>query len=85
MPHPAGRRVAKTGVGVLVLAVPALLVVVLGYVVGYGVAGWLGAAPRVGEAVGWTTGLVLLVAVVTAGIRWRRRRRAARGARPPMG
>jgi len=61
-------------VGVLVFAVPALLVVVVGYAVGYTVAGWFGAAPRVGEAVGWTTGLVLLVAVVVAAVRWRRSR-----------
>ncbi|MGY1742163.1 MULTISPECIES: hypothetical protein [unclassified Blastococcus] len=60
--------------GILVLAVPALLVVVLGYAAGYTVAGWFGAAPRVGEAVGWGTGLALLVAVVVAGLRWRRRR-----------
>ncbi|MGY1745260.1 hypothetical protein [Blastococcus sp. SYSU D00695] len=61
--------------GVLVLAVPALLVVVLGYAVGYAVAGWLGAAPPAAEGVGWGTGLVLLVAVVVAALRWRRRRR----------
>lgn len=60
--------------GVLVLAVPALLVVVLGYVVGFTVAGWFGASATVGEGIGWTTGLVLLVAVVVAAFRWRRRR-----------
>lgn len=61
--------------GVLVFAVPALLVVVLGYAVGYAVAGWLSAPPAVAEAVGWTAGLVLLAAVVVAGVGWRRRLR----------
>ena len=62
----------------LVFAVPALLVVVLGYAVGYTVAGWFGAAPPVAEGLGWATGLVLLGAVVTAAVRWRRRSRRAR-------
>ena len=60
---------------VLVAAVPALLVVVLGYVAGYAVAQWLGADPgRVPEAVGWTTGVLLLAVVVRllVGL-WRRR------------
>ena len=60
--------------GVLVFAVPGLLVVVLGYVVGHTVTGWFGAGPPVGEAVGWTTGLALLVAVVVLIVRWARRR-----------
>jgi hypothetical protein len=49
-------------VGVLVFAVPVLLVVVLGYAVGYTVweAAGLGGDP---EVVGWLTGLVLRVAV----------------------
>ncbi|MGY1594282.1 hypothetical protein ACI79D_20085 [Geodermatophilus sp. SYSU D00708] len=56
-----------------VLAVPALLVVVLGYVVGYAV--WdgvgLGGNP---EVAGWVTGLVLLAAVTwVLTRRWRRR------------
>ncbi|SDG00455.1 PEP-CTERM protein-sorting domain-containing protein [Klenkia brasiliensis] len=62
--------------------VPALLVVVVGYVAGYGattlvdhaLGGALG--PRTPEVVGWLTGLVLLV-----GVLWwllRRRRRADR-------
>ncbi len=65
---------------VFALAVPALLVVVLGYVVGYAVAEWvgelLGTAPsRVPEVAGWTTGIVLLVVVVRGLLaRWRRRR-----------
>jgi hypothetical protein len=55
--------------------VPALLVVLLGYVVGYTV--WdgvgLGGNP---EVAGWVTGLVLLAAVTWALLsRWRRRRR----------
>ena len=67
---------------VFALAAPALLVVVLGYVVGYAVGAWvtdlLGTtSPVVAERVGWTTGLLLL-AVVTrvALLLWRRRRRA---------
>ncbi|WP_051683754.1 hypothetical protein [Blastococcus sp. URHD0036] len=63
----------------LVFAVPALLVVVLGYAVGYTVAGWFGASPAVAEGLGWATGLVLLAAVVTAAVRWRRRSRRAKG------
>ena len=65
---------------VFALAVPALLVVVFGYVVGYAVAEWVGelfgAAPsRVPEVAGWTTGIVLLVVVVRALLAgWRRRR-----------
>lgn len=61
--------------GVLVFLVPVLLVVVLGYAVGYTVweASGLGGDP---EVVGWLTGLVLLVA--TTWLVWsfaRRRRR----------
>ena len=54
---------------VLVFAVPALIVVVIGYVVGYALAAWvcglLGAdATRTPEVVGWTTGQVLLAGVL---------------------
>lgn len=62
--------------GILVLAVPVLLVVVLGYAVGYTVweATGLGGDP---ELVGWLTGLVLLVSVTWLALRlWRRRRRS---------
>ena len=65
--------------GVLVLAVPALLVVVLGYAVGYTVAGWFAASPAAAEAVGWTTGSVLLAVVVVAAVRWWRRLRRRSG------
>ena len=66
---------------VLVLAVPALLVVVLGYVVGYGL--WAAVAgPAGAEPAGWLTGGVLLGAVVYVAVsRWRRSRRG----RPPGG
>lgn len=63
---------------VLVFAVPALLVVVTGYVVGYTLAEWvcgvLGAdVTRTPEVAGWTTGLVLLAVVVwLVANRWRR-------------
>ncbi len=60
--------------GALVLAVPLLLVVVLGYTIGYTVweATGLGGDP---ELVGWLTGLVLLGAVTWLALRaWRRRR-----------
>ena len=66
---------------VLVLAVPALLVVVLGYVVGYGVWHWLGGlvdasvgtslAPGA-EVAGWVTGVLLLAALVRLVLRRRR-------------
>jgi hypothetical protein len=62
-------------VSVFVVAVPALLVVVLGYVVGHTVweATGLGGDP---EVAGWVTGLVLLAVVTWALLsRWRRRRR----------
>jgi L-lactate permease len=60
---------------VLVLVVPALLVVVLGYAVGYTV--WAGiAGPDGAEVAGWLAGLVLLAisARVALGL-WRARRR----------
>ena len=70
---------------VLVLAVPALLVVLVGYVAGYAVTEWacglLGAGPtRTPEVAGWTTGLVLLAVVVwLLAVRWRRRSASRRG------
>ncbi|RBY87407.1 hypothetical protein [Blastococcus sp. TF02A-26] len=65
--------------GVFVVAVPVLLVVVLGYAAGFTVAGWFGASPALSEGVGWATGGVLLLAVVTAAVRWRRRVRRRSG------
>ena len=65
--------------GVFVILVPALLVVVLGYAVGYTVWEATG-APGNPEVVGWLTGLVLLVAVTWLGLQWlRRRARRRRG------
>jgi membrane associated rhomboid family serine protease len=70
---------------VLVLAVPALLVVILGYVVGYGLWSWLGGLvdsatgstlAAQAEVAGWVTGVLLLVCVVCAALVRRRRRRA---------
>jgi MYXO-CTERM domain-containing protein len=65
---------------VLVLAVPALLVVVLGYVVGSAVWAWATGllAPGLAsgaEPAGWITGLLLLVAVVRVLLVRRRRQR----------
>jgi chromate transport protein ChrA len=70
---------------VLVAAVPALLVVVLGYVMGHAVAAWfcglIGAdATRTPEVAGWTSGLVLLAVVVRVLVSlWRRRQEKGRG------
>ncbi|RBY97140.1 hypothetical protein DQ237_06060 [Blastococcus sp. TF02-8] len=66
---------------VVVVAVPALLVVVLGYVVGHAVATQVCAAlgvetQRPPEVAGWVTGLVLLAVVVRALVHRRRSRRA---------
>lgn len=61
--------------GVFVFLVPALLVVVLGYAIGYTVweATGLGGNP---EVAGWLTGLALLVGVTWVLVRvWRRWRR----------
>ena len=75
----ADRPPRKDRMFVFAAAVPGLLVVLVGYVVGYAVAAWvcdlLGVdATRTPEAVGWTTGLVLLAAVVWFLVaRWRRR------------
>ena len=68
---------------VLAVAVPALLVVVVGYVAGFAVTAWicgvLGAeVTRAPEVVGWTTGLVLL-GVVSRLLLARRRRRPEGG------
>jgi cytochrome c oxidase assembly factor CtaG len=67
---------------VLVFAVPALLVVVLGYAVGYRVWAALTAgtsmAPHA-EVAGWLTGLLLLAGVTSVAVRtWRGRRRDGR-------
>jgi L-lactate permease len=60
---------------VLVLAVPALLVVVLGYAVGYAVWAEL-AGPDGAEVAGWLAGLALLaISVRVALALWRARRR----------
>ena len=70
---------------VLVLAVPALLVVILGYVVGYELWSWLGgpvdsatgtASPPGAEVAGWVTGVLLLVGLACTAVVRRRRRRA---------
>ena len=62
---------------VLVLAVPALLVVVLGYVVGYGV--WAGVVgPDDAEVAGWLTGLLLLAGTTLLAVRLLRARRRSR-------
>ena len=58
---------------VFALAVPALLVVLVGYAVGYGL--WSAVAGDTGaEAAGWVTGVLLLAAVVVGAARWQRRR-----------
>ena len=64
---------------VLVFAVPALLVVVAGYAVGYALVDQAyrltGAEPaRVPELAGWATGLVLLAVVLWLLLAQRRRR-----------
>ncbi len=62
---------------VLVLAVPALLVVVLGYVVGYGL--WAGlVGPDSAEVAGWLTGLLLLAGTTLIAVRLLRARRRRR-------
>jgi Na+/phosphate symporter len=53
---------------VLVLAVPALLVVVLGYVVGYAVWAQL-VGPDDAEGAGWLTGLLLLAGTTLLAVR----------------
>lgn len=68
----------------LVFAVPALLVVVTGYAIGYRVWAWLGgliddvagtSLAANAEVVGWLTGALTLVLVVRSGVRRRRRGR----------
>ncbi len=62
---------------VLVLAVPALLVVVVGYVVGYGV--WAGIiGPDGAEIAGWLTGLLLFTGATLLAVRLFRARRRGR-------
>ena len=65
---------------VLVAAVPALLVVVLGYVLGFAAARWicdlLGVErTRTPEVVGWIVGLLLLGVAVRLLLGWWRRSR----------
>jgi hypothetical protein len=64
---------------VFAVAAPALLVVVLGYAVGYAAGAWFSglfgtSSPVVAERVGWTTGLLLLAVVVRVLLLLRRRR-----------
>jgi divalent metal cation (Fe/Co/Zn/Cd) transporter len=73
--HPTARPPTKTSVFVLVVAVPALLVLLLGYSVGYGAWSWL-VGGRGAEPAGWVTGAALLLVTVRVGLLlWRRRRR----------
>ncbi|MGK5173615.1 hypothetical protein [Geodermatophilus sp. CPCC 205761] len=57
---------------VLVVAVPALLVVVLGYTVGHAL--WSAVGGPAPELAGWVTGLLLLGVVGWVLLRWARRR-----------
>ena len=68
---------------VLVVAVPALLVVVLGYVVGYGLWTWIGGTVDAAfgtslvsgaEAAGWITGLLGLAGAVRGVLLYHRAR-----------
>jgi hypothetical protein len=72
---------------VLVVAVPALLVVVLGYVLGYGLWAWIagmvdtafGTSLVAGaEAAGWITGVLGLAGAVRCALLRRRRARTRR-------
>jgi MYXO-CTERM domain-containing protein len=65
----------------LVFAVPALLVVVLGYVVGHGLWSWIGglldsalgtSLAGGAEPAGWGTGVLLLLVLLVAVVRRRR-------------
>ena len=63
---------------VFAAAVPALLVVVVGYVAGHAVATWICAVlgvdgRRPPEVAGWGTGLLLLAVVCAVAVRRRRR------------
>jgi len=69
----------------LVFAVPALLVVLLGYVAGYGLWSWIGgrldsalgtSLADGAEPAGWTAGTLLLLGLVLAVVRMRRGRGA---------
>ena len=79
---------------VLLFAAPALLVVVVGYVVGHALWAWIGGMVDAGlgtsvasaaEAAGWVTGLLALVGAVRLAVVVRRRRASGGGARrrPP--
>jgi hypothetical protein len=57
----------------LVLAVPALLVVLVGYVLGSAAWAWLTPFPSGAEPAGWITGVLLLVATVRLVLVRRRR------------
>ena len=74
---------------VFVFAVPALLVVLLGYVVGYGLWSWIGGLLDAAlgtsladgaEAAGWVTGALVLAALLRV-VTVRRRTRRADGQR----
>jgi hypothetical protein len=84
--RPSGEEGA---VFVLLLAVPALLVVVVGYVIGHGLWAWIGGMVDAGlgtsvasaaEAAGWTTGLLALAGTVRLAVVVRRRRASDGGA-----
>jgi biotin transporter BioY len=69
---------------VFAAAVPALLVVLVGYVAGFAVADWIcgllgNESTRAPEVAGWTTGLLLLGVVVRQLLGWWRRRRRGGG------
>ena len=77
---------------VLVFAVPALLVVLLGYVVGHGLWSWIGGMIDAGsgtsiaagaEPAGWVTGLLTLAVTVRLVVVLRRRRATDGGGRRP--
>jgi hypothetical protein len=68
---------------VLLLAVPALLVVVVGYVIGHGLWAWIGGMVDAGfgtsvagwaEVAGWATGALVLAGTVWCLLVLRRRR-----------
>ena len=68
---------------VFAAAVPALVVVLVGYVAGYAVTAWIcGLAGyesvRTPEVAGWITGLLLLAVVVRRLVGWWGRRRGER-------
>ena len=83
-PHPPGHRRTNTlrvvrstapegRMFLLVLAVPGLLVVLVGYVLGHAAWGWLTPFPSGAEPAGWITGVLLLVATVRLVVVRRRR------------